>query len=156
MADLRSALESAGYENVRTYIQSGNVVLDAKSCDTDEISKLIASEFELSIPVIVRTVKQLEKVIANNPFPKFEATPKQLLVYFCASKPKKSAIDSFDYQRFDPDQMTVVGSEAFVAYDEAVSKSKLTNVALDKAFGLTTTARNWSTVLKVYELATED
>ncbi len=156
MADLRSSLESAGYSNVQTYIQSGNVALDAKSCDTDSISQLIADDFGLTVPVVVRTAKQLDKVIDNNPFPKFEKTPKQLLVYFCSAKPRAETVEAFDTARFDPDQMTTIGSEAYVAYHEAVSKSKLTNVALDKAFGLTTTARNWSTVLKLRDLAATD
>ncbi|MGI9594653.1 MAG: DUF1697 domain-containing protein [Acidimicrobiales bacterium] len=152
MADLRAALEGAGYEAVETYIQSGNVALNATSCRPDHITAVIQEEFGLDIPVVVRTARQLRAAIKANPFPETEAEPKRLLVYFCSAKVPKAALKTFDHERYLPDRMAAGPAEIYVSYDVGLSQSKLSNVVLDRVLGLSTTARNWTTVLKLADM----
>lgn len=157
MADLRASLAGAGFEDVSTYIQSGNVALTAPSCDGEQLNGIINADFGLDLSVVVRTAQQLESAIANNPFPEAEAEPKRLLVYFCSAELPKQALADFDHDRYLPDRVAAGtepgGGELYVSYEVGLSKSKLDNTVLDRAVGASTTARNWNTVLKLRELA---
>ena len=153
MADLRASLTGAGFTDVETYIQSGNVALTAPSCNTDSITELIAKDFDLTIPVVVRTQAQLQATIDNNPFPEVEAEPKRLLVYFCSNEVSDPTLANLDRAKYEGDRVETGPAEIYVAYREAVSASKLTNAVLDRVVGATTTARNWKTVLKLAEMA---
>ena len=153
MADLRASLTNAGYEDVSTYIQSGNVALSATSCDTDKITALIAQDFGLTIPVVVRSEAQLRATIDDNPFPEVADEPKRLLVYFCAEAISDTSLPDLDRAKYEGDRVEAKAGEIYVAYREAVSASKLTNAVLDRVVGSVTTARNWKTVLKLAEMA---
>ncbi len=175
MAELRSCLELAGYGDVKTYIQSGNIAFNAPearvgpdagvAAHAEQLTGLISKNFGLTVPVVIRTAEQIAAVIADNPFPEAEAEPKFLLVYFCSEPFAADALTEFDHDKYQPDRLATVGgagvagpevtrSEVYVAYSEGMSKSKLTNVVLDRTLQLSTTARNWNTVLKLHELAT--
>jgi uncharacterized protein (DUF1697 family) len=164
MADLRACLTEAGYADVTTYIASGNVALTAEACEPEALSSLIEERFGLTVPVVVRTGEQLASVIEHNPLPDAVGEPKFLLVYFCSTGFDRDAVATFDHQRFEPDRLAVAagrrsGSESgrptelYVAYRDGMSKSKLDNTVLDRHFGVSTTGRNWSTVLKLHEMA---
>ena len=153
MADLRTALTGAGYGDVSTYIQSGNIALSADSCDGPAISDLIESTFGLPIPVVVRTADQLQATINNNPFPEMVDQPKFLHAYFCQQPVSSHAIAELDHERFLPDRMEAGTNEIYVSYQDGVAGSKLTNAVLDRALGQVTTARNWNTVLKLLDMA---
>ncbi|MEM9652975.1 MAG: DUF1697 domain-containing protein [Actinomycetota bacterium] len=153
MADLRAALESAGYEDVTTYIQSGNVALSAPTCDGPAISTVIQDGFGLTVPVVVRTADQLRATIADNPFPEMVAEPKFLHVYFCQEPLGDNPLAEVDRERFHPDRMIAGTAEVYVAYPNGVAGSKLTNAVLDRALHQVTTGRNWSTVLRLAEMA---
>lgn len=153
MADLRASLVSEGYLDVSTYIQSGNVALSGASCDAEHLTDIIARDFDLQIPVTVRTEKQLRTTIDNNPFPDIEAEPKRLLVYFCTNMVPDGWDANFDYEKYEPDRVSAGPSEIYVGYRDGVGTSKLTNPVLDRAVGGVTTGRNWSTVLKLAEMA---
>lgn len=153
MADLRDALTTAGYSNVTTYIQSGNIALSAESCDGPAISELIESTFGLTIPVVVRTADQLKTAIDNNPFPDSVDQPKFLHLYFCQEPISAEVAAGLDHERFLPDRMAAGATEVYVSYQDGVAGSKLTNAVLDRALGQVTTARNWNTVLKLLDMA---
>ncbi len=156
MAELRATLEGAGFSDVSTYIQSGNVALSADSCRPDVISGLIARDFDLEIPVIIRTEAELRRIVADNPFPDLESEPKRLLVYFCGQPVPDDWDANFDYQKYEPDRVQAADREIYVGYRaEGMSSSKLANPVLDRAVGQPTTARNWSTVKKLLEMAAD-
>ncbi len=152
MAELRASLEGAGFSDVVTYIQSGNVAMSGPSCDAEQITAIIERDFDLRIPVVVRTAEQLRATIDNNPFPEVEDEPKRLLVFFCADDVPAGAVDGFDMEPHAPDRLAAGAGELYVAYHAAASQSKLTNSVLDKLVGGVTTARNWRTVLKLAEM----
>ena len=141
MEDLRRTFESLGYTNVRTVLQSGNVIFDAKSKPRD-------LESHLGTPVVLRTQDELRKVIAANPFPEeAESDPGHLLVVFLSA-----ALPSDEVLRATAtpaEKFVVKGKELYIHFGEGAGRSKLAAVLTEKKLGVVPTARNWNTVQKL-------
>jgi uncharacterized protein (DUF1697 family) len=156
MPHLRDVLESAGCTEVRTYVNSGNVVLDPGSKRADpgsEIEGLIAEHFGLTVRVITRTPSQMTKLSKRHPFQSMGLDPRFLHVVFLEKSPGRGAIDRLDPDRSPDDRFTLDGRELYVAYGAGQGRSKLTLDYFEKALGVAGTARNWNTVLKLAEMA---
>jgi uncharacterized protein (DUF1697 family) len=155
MKELARMFEAAACENVRTYIQSGNVIFDAPAGVSkigDTVSASIAKRFGYRIPVILRTAPQLRKVIGGNPFLKAGVDPKWLHVYFLAHAPAAPAIAGLDPARSASDVFHVRGQEIYLHVPNGMGRSKLTNAYFDSKLATISTARNWTTVRKLAEL----
>jgi uncharacterized protein (DUF1697 family) len=143
-------------KDVRTYIQSGNVVFcappDSVKKLATELEKKIAARFGFSVPVIIRSHDQLAKVARANPFLSRGGSEKMLHVVFLADEPNTEAIGKLDPQRSPGDEFRVVGSEIFLYLPNGAGNSKLTNAYFDSKLSTTGTARNWTTVLKLLEM----
>lgn len=157
MADLRGALSDHGFDDVRTYIASGNVLLragDRAEADVvDEVTAVVNERFGLSIPIVARSVADWPSILTANPFSEAEAEPKFLHVSLCNRPPNPEAVAGFDATTYSPDQLAVVGRELYLWYPNGSARSKLTGALLERKLDVTTTARNWSTMLKLAELA---
>jgi len=156
MADLRAALEDVGYADVRTYVQSGNVVLrsraGAKKVAAD-VHEAIEERFHLDIPVIARTVVQLKDIAAHNPFLRPDADPsRHLLVGFLDGIPAKAKVKALDPHRAAPEELRVRGTEVYFWCPDGWGTSKVSN-GLEKALGTAMTARNWRTITTLLEMA---
>ena len=147
MADLRKALEAQGHGDVKTLLQSGNVVVDKVTPAAME--KLILDEFGLQVRVMTRTHAQLRKLIEANPFPEHEDEPAKLGVAFLDVAPGKGAID---VKRYEPDEFRVVGKEIYLWFPNGMGRSKIGDGPFLKALGAAMTVRNWNTVTKMAEL----
>ena len=91
MADLRALFGEAGYADVRTYVQSGNIVLEstAKPAELErEAAALISERFGFDVPVVVRTARQLAAVVKLNPLGDVADDPKRYQVSFLTEKPR--------------------------------------------------------------------
>jgi uncharacterized protein (DUF1697 family) len=155
MKDLAGMFAGAGCMNVRTYIQSGNVIFEAPagtSSVAEIVTKRIEKRFGYRIPVILRTSQQLLKTIRDNPFLAAGAPEKALHVYFLADAPKAGAIATLDAGRSAPDAFHVHGQEIYLHVPNGMARTKLTNAYFDSKLSTTCTARNWATVLKVSEM----
>src|SRR4051795_10607232 len=105
MADLRTALTSLGYDDVRTHLQSGNVIFSGRGRATAatverKVAATIASEFGLDVKVLVRSEAELAKIVAANPFVRRNVDPKQLHTVFLSGAPaarKRSSVDRGAY-----------------------------------------------------------
>ncbi len=156
MADLRSALESSGLLDVRTYIQSGNVVFrtdDGAIEDvdvTDSIRSVISDTFGLDIPVIVRPLDDLERVAGAHPDDGGDVPPKWLHV-FLLDRPADPA-DGPDTGRFGADRWVVDGREIYATYPSGAGRSKLTIDVIERSFGVAATARNLTTLAAIVDL----
>ena len=150
MSVLVEIFVNAGCANVRTYIQSGNVIFDAPKEILGELPRKIADQiaerFGFGTSVLLRTKKQLGEIIRNNP------DEKLLHVFFLSDLPQASALGKLDTHRSAPDAFTVIGREIYVHFPNGMARTKLTNAYLDSNLAVTSTARNWRTVLKLYEL----
>ena len=157
MKELAALFVDAGCEDVRTYIQSGNVVFRTGSADAGEIASIISGSilerFGSRVPVIVRTAGELEAIAQGNPFVKAGAETDKLHVMFLAELPDSASVEALDRARSPGDEFVVVGREIYLHCPNGVARSKLTNSYFDSKLSTTSTSRNWRTVGKLLELA---
>ncbi len=155
MAKLRAQLEQAGYENVRTYIASGNVVFDgprSRPKVAGELERLIADAFGVETTVILRTPAQLESVLAGHPFGKDTS---QSHVVFLAAKPAAGAARRFADVDPSPDRAELAGADVYLRYSAGVQGSRLSAARLERLLEVRATHRNWRTVAALADLAAE-
>ncbi|SCE77962.1 Uncharacterized conserved protein, DUF1697 family [Micromonospora coriariae] len=158
MADLRRLVTDLGHDDVRTYLQSGNVVFGSGVRDAEKlaagIERALADELGLSVSVLVRSARELAAVAGGNPYAEREDDPTRLLVAFLATAPKKSTVDALTVPGSENVAFTVTGREVFLHYvDGGYGRSKFTNAYLEKKLGVVATSRNWKSVRALAELA---
>jgi uncharacterized protein (DUF1697 family) len=156
MAKLREALEDAGFAEVRTHLQSGNVVLESKTKPEQTARKcerLIESEFGLDIDVVVRTPAELARVVKRNPLGKVAKDPKRYQVSFLGGPLPAAAKRKLEDAVAEPEELVFSGREIYAWHPKGVARSKLWVALAGRGLGVTATARNWTTVTKLLELA---
>lgn len=157
MKDLVAMFESVGCTDVVTYIQSGNVVFDAKPAVAKTIAATIADRIAqdagLRVPVVVRSAAELTACVAQSPFVARGVDEDQLHVMFLADAPTKAAVAKLDPRRSPGDELVVVGRDVHLRMPNGVGRTKLTNAYVDATLGTVSTQRNWRTVLQLVALA---
>jgi uncharacterized protein (DUF1697 family) len=157
METLREVCAALGFQNVKTYINSGNLIFETGKSDDVElaakIEKAIQKEFALDIKVIVRTIAEIEDIIENNPFDGHFENDKDLHVFFLDDElpPEKRQLllaNNNENERF-----AVVGREIFCHLRVSVVDSLMGKDYIGKKLKVSATARNWRTVGKIVELA---
>lgn len=156
MKDLRTLLEDLGYEDVRTYLQSGNVVFEDQSSAPEELAAglgdAVSRAFEFKVSVLIRAHRELAGVATANPFPTEGANPSSLHVMFLAARPSSTAVKALDPDRSPPDEFVVKDREVYLSFPNGSARSKLTIDYFERKLGTRATARNWNTIMKVLEL----
>jgi uncharacterized protein (DUF1697 family) len=155
MGRLREVIEALGYRDVRTHLQSGNVVFTSERA-VDEAAREIedaVAEHLISVPVLVRTRDDLAKIVERNPLRDVATDPRRYLVTFLSGAPDRRRVRELDAADFEPEAFHVAGREAYVWSPGGVRASRLSYAFWEKHFGLTATARNWNTVTKLLALA---
>jgi uncharacterized protein (DUF1697 family) len=153
MAELRELVESLGFDDVRTYIQSGNVLFSAKKKPAAAVlEEAIERRFGLEVDVMLRSAMELARTIERNPFP--DADRSRLYVGFMAAKPTPTAVAALDGDPFLPEQFAVDGTELYLHLPSGMGRTKLPDFVL-RRIKVPTTIRNWNTVTKLAELARE-
>jgi uncharacterized protein (DUF1697 family) len=149
-----------GCKDVRTYIQSGNVIFNAPNRVSrlvpERIATQIAERYGYRTPVILRTIEQLRDVACRNPFLAAGAALDTLYVMFLAEMPSPLNVEKLDPNRSPPDAFLVRGQEVYLHLPVGVANSKLTNAYFDSKLATTGTSRNWRTVTKLLELMEGD
>jgi uncharacterized protein (DUF1697 family) len=156
MPALREALTEAGFGDVRTYVQSGNVVLSSRSSPkrvAREVERLIADRFGLDIDVVVRTRDELADVVRRNPLGKVATNPKRYQVSFLDRKPNPEVMRKLEGLAAPSEHLVADGRELYAWHPDGVARSKLWAALAGRGLGVTATARNWTTVTKLLELA---
>ncbi|MFI7578034.1 DUF1697 domain-containing protein [Micromonospora sp. NPDC049497] len=158
MADLRRLVTNLGHDDVKTYLQSGNVVFGSSVRDAEAlaggIERAIAGELGLTVPVLVRSGREMAAVAGGNPYADREEDPTRLLVAFLATAPKKSTVDALAVPGGENVAFTVSGREVFLHYpDGGYGRSRFTNAYLEKKLGVVATTRNWRSVRALADLA---
>lgn len=157
MKDLVRLCSDAGYSEVKSYIQSGNLVFRAKSALAPRLPALfeqaISDRFGIRVPVVVRSADELRRLAKGNPFLHAGADTAILHVAFLSDLPGAAAVAALDPNRSPPDQFAVRGREIYLQCPNGIGRTKLTNQYFDSKLGVTSTIRNWRTVLKLLELA---
>jgi uncharacterized protein (DUF1697 family) len=160
MGELKSLLAGVGLGEVRTHLQSGNVIVTAPfgnaGAVAEVIEKAISDGLGLSIRVMIRNRDQMAKIVASNPFLGPETNPTMVHAVFLDTTPAADRIASLDPDRSPEDHFAVTGEEIFVEYGPAGSgRSKLDLKYFEKTLGVTGTARNWNTVTRLLEMLEE-
>jgi uncharacterized protein (DUF1697 family) len=156
MPKLRDALTDSGFSDVRTYLQSGNVVLSGNSKPEGvarQIEQLIAREFELDIAVVVRTRAQLAKIVEANPLGEIAKQSKLYQVSFLATKPTREIVRRVEEAATARERVVAIGREIYAWHPDGAARSKLWALLAGPKLGITATSRNWTTVTKLLELA---
>ena len=156
MAALREALVDAGFEDVATYVQSGNVVLRRPPRTTPtalerRLEEVIRTTFTHDVAVLCRTAEDLASVMDRNPLAGTEVEPRKLHVVFLAEDPAGAA-DKLDRDRSLGDRYWVAGSEIFVHYPDGMGRSTLTGAYFERTLGIAAIARNWTTVVRLHDM----
>lgn len=140
MSELKSMCESLGYTNVRTLLNSGNVVFEARKADAGKL------EEQTGAKVVIRTPEELQDVIAGNPWKGRDGS--RLLVMFLERDPGAKPLDWPG-----PEEVHLDGRHLYLYYPNGAGRSKLTNAFIEKRLDVSGTARNWNTILKLAALA---
>jgi len=156
MPALREALAEAGFEDVQTYVQSGNVVLTSRAkAETvrRQVGKVIADSFGLEIDVLVRTRADLDRIAEANPLKKVATNPKRYQVTFLESKLPAETVRKLEELAAHGEQIVARGQEVYAWTPDGIARSKLWAKLAGTSLGVTATSRNWTTVEALRDLA---
>jgi uncharacterized protein (DUF1697 family) len=157
MDTLRTSLEALGLEQVKTHIQSGNVVFKAAKLTpaalSTKIEASILKTFGFQVSVITRTADEINKAIAGNPFLKQTGIDSEKLhIAFLSEAPVPAALKRLAELTMAPDQSRCLGKELYLYFPNGVSGSSLWKHPLDRVLSVITTTRNWKTVNTLHQM----
>lgn len=156
MQPLRDSLHAAGYTAVRTHLQSGNIVLTSRQLPDGLATGLrnhIAGEFDLDVPVLVRSRDELADILARDPFGELAHDPKRYQISMLDAPLDTATNERLTTADVAPDRVTVDGHEIYVWYEHGMHGSKLANMLTQQRLGVTVTARNWATMATLLNMA---
>lgn len=159
MDALKSTLEAIGYQNVQTYIQSGNVFVDTDEENASAVGFKIKQEifkiFGHEVPIVVINKEDLAVCFKNNPFLREKGIDtKKLYVAFVSTTLKSDSINDLKISQFKPDGASIDGNKIYIKYAVGAGKTRFDQKYIEKKLNVTATIRNWNTVtqlLKIYE-----
>lgn len=159
MPALRDLFTAAECRDVQTHIQSGNVLFradpDTVAAVPDTITAQIAARFGYRVPVILRTVAQLDAVIQRNPFLAQGAAEDTLHVLFLAGQPEARTVAALDAHRSAPDEFAVREQEVYLYLPNGAARTTLTNGYFETKLATVSTGRNWRTATRLLALMRE-
>jgi uncharacterized protein (DUF1697 family) len=154
MAALQSALTDAGFDEVSTYIQSGNIAVDSARDAEDvatHVETVLAESFDVHVPVVVVAQKDIDALIDAAPFA-LDANPAFQVIYFAQNKIDMAGVAAMDPDRWPGDVITGASNAVYVSYVHGQGRSKLSVDQLERAGGVTLTGRNLRTAVKLQTL----
>jgi len=155
MKELVAIMEDHGYTNIKTYIQSGNVVFESTGTLVRSFAKNIGDSIETKYGfkprIMVLTAEELRNAAAANPFPKAANEPKSLHLYFLTDTPQDPDIKALNELKTDSESFELIGRVFYLHAPDGIGRSKLAARA-EKLTGVQATARNWNTIAKLLEL----
>lgn len=154
MKELAAIFAGFGAQEVRTYLQSGNVVFTAENPEAlvAAVTKQIAATYGYPGRIVLRSGEELRRAYEANPFARAGASAETMQVYFLADWPETAAWKGLDPERSTGDRFAVVGREVYLDVPQGMARTKLTNAYFDARLKTVSTARNWNTVGKLVEM----
>ena len=158
MEALRTSFEALGFKNVRTYVQSGNVVFEAKERVAAPLGpKIVARikrDFGFDVPVLVLSADELARVVEENPFVEERGVDlTKLHVTFLAAVPASAGLKKMAGVSSGRDTFRCLGTSIYLLCPDGYGNTKLSNNAFERALGAVATTRNWKTVTALAALA---
>lgn len=158
MADLQSAIAGLGFGDVRTYLQSGNMVFRTGESDSAtlaaRIAKAIADGNGMDVQVMIRSAKAWDGVVSDNPFPAAVETPKLLHAFILGQQPEESRATDLQGKDFGSEAWRIVGDVLYLHTPDGFGKSRLGN-AIERLLKVPMTGRNWTTVMALQLMSHE-
>ena len=156
--ELLALFDSLGLKNVRTYVQSGNVIFNSPQRDIQELAKLIETKivqaFNFSVAVLVRTPDELQRIIDDNPFLREKtADTGKLHVTFLSAMPAKSVVEQMKEMHNESDKFIISNKEIYLYCPDGYGRTKYSNDFFEKKLGMVATTRNWKTVNMLLDMA---
>ncbi|HZK85352.1 MAG TPA: DUF1697 domain-containing protein [Desulfosporosinus sp.] len=160
MAELKRILETIGLQELQTYIQSGNVLFKSDECEESlrkKIEHQIRENFGFSVPVVLRTSTELERIISSCPFSEQEVSEAESseaesqYISLLTHAPLPENIELLNAYRSESDEYRIVGREVFLLFHHSIRNSRLANNL--KKLDVPSTVRNWKTINKLAALA---
>jgi uncharacterized protein (DUF1697 family) len=154
IAELRALAERIGLADVRTYIQSGNLLFRTEDLDglEERLEAAVAKAF-LPVPVMVRSATEWAGYAASNPFSEAaEAEPSRLMMMLSKRPPEAGAANALQERAKDGERVALAGGALWIHYPGGSGTSRLSPWLIDRLVGSSATARNWRTVLKIGEM----
>jgi uncharacterized protein (DUF1697 family) len=156
METLRTTFESLGFENVRSYINSGNLVFETRKTDDGKLAKTIhdaiKKDFGFDISVMVRSMKEIEEIVKNNPFDGQFDNHKYLHVFFLDSELSNGQKELIDSITNESEKIEIRGRTLYCLLKISILDSAVGKGFIDKKLKINATGRNWRTVTKIAEL----
>jgi uncharacterized protein (DUF1697 family) len=154
---LRQACAGLGLQDVRTYVQSGNIVFSSR-LGAEKLAKTLKTTIDtqtrLPVTVVVRSASEMAQIAAGNPFLKARGVdPSRLYVTFLTKAPSKPALEKLDALAGARDEYRWMGREVYLHCPINYGETKLSNTAIEKSFAVGATTRNWKTVTVLCEMA---
>ena len=157
MARLRELIEALGFRDVRTYLQSGNVVFTGPRTPGAELARQlqdqIAATFGFDVAVVMRSREELADVVEANPLRDVATDPARHIVVFRRGEVDLGRVAGIDPEAFEPEAFHVRGREIYVWAPAGVRDSRVLKALSEQHLGGVATARNWRTVVKLLALA---
>ncbi len=156
MAQLRQVLTEAGFEGVRTYIQSGNALVrtDLSAPEVEKrVHDLIQQHIGPDLVVVVRTGAQLQKILDGNPFPNHDIS--RVFFTVLAQTPPEEKVKQVLAKDYAPEEVVITNDAAYLFIPGSAARSQLSNNYLEKKLGVGATTRNFNTMKKLIELSKE-
>jgi uncharacterized protein (DUF1697 family) len=158
MGELRRVVSEAGFEDVRTYLQSGNLILRGP-LPADELAVrlegLIEDRFGFEVPVLVRTGQELLEVVKRDPFREVVDEPRRYQVTFLERELDPDRVRQLESLLVGPERLAVDGREVYTWHPEGIARSDLAAKLAAKSLGVKGTARNWRTVMSLLSVTDE-
>ena len=158
MQDLRTICNKLGYRNVQTYVQSGNIVFETRKGTpanlSKQISKAIQDAYGLDVPVFIRTLMEMQRIISANPFLKEKNIDhSKLHVTFLSETPQTDSLRKLGKVPAGPDRFHTVHNEIYLHCPNGYGRTKLSNTMIEKTLSVAATTRNWRTCNTLLEMA---
>lgn len=158
MADLRKYLEEAGFKEVETYIQSGNVVFESEEEDERKlelkVAAVIRNKYGFDVPTVVKRHKDFEYVLNNNPFLKDRGeNPDFCYLTFLAETPEELKVEALDSDQYLPEEFIIDGKNIFLFLPKGAGRAKINNNFFEQKLKVKATTRNWRTVKVLLEMS---
>ena len=156
MPALREELTTAGFEDVSTYLQSGNIVMSSDLPPAQlarELERRINEAFGLAIAAVARARDELATVVDRNPLGEIAVNPKRYQVSFLSAEPDPDALQSCAALATPQERLVAIGREIYAWHPDGIGRSRLSAKLAGPALGVTATARNWATVTALLAIA---
>lgn len=161
MAELRGLLTKNGYKGVKTYTQSGNIVFDSDNVPVNivrsSLEDIIRSHFDFDVPVLVKSLSELRKILRANPFCKKEDLESNRIYFVMLFKhPEKEKVDLFKKEEYPKEKWELLGDCLYLCCENGYGNAKLNNNLVESKLKVDATTRNYRTIMKLLEMGSSN